>query len=143
MHENYDGKNEIVTISLFLSVCVTGCVGSHLQFFWRKFASRLFKKARRQFGGMPPACHPPSLREKNSFLAGQRRLRRSCRSRERDHVGLLCGDRRERNALRLSNAVLSTQVAVGFHRQRAAVLVAQPPADSRNIDAAFYADRRE
>jgi hypothetical protein len=36
----------------------------------QKFASGSLQKARRQFGGYALACHPPSLREKNSFLPG-------------------------------------------------------------------------
>ena len=50
--------------------------------------------------------------------------RYSCRHRECNHVGLLCRHRRKRHALRLSNAVLASQVAIRFHCERAAVFVA-------------------
>ena len=60
-----------------------------------------------------------------------------------DHVGLLCCDRREAYALRLRDAVLAPQVAVGFHCQRAAVFVSEPAGDGRNVHAAFDAARCE
>ena len=49
----------------------------------------------------------------------------------------------ETNAPRLREAVVLTQVAVGFHTQWAAVLVSKPTRNSGNIDAAFDANGRE
>src|SRR6266536_5467032 len=93
-------------------------------FFIQKFASGSLQKARRQLGGIHPGLLPRLVREKNSFLRGSAASSTSSRNRECDHVGLLCCDRREAHALRLSNAVLAPQVAVGFHCQCAAVLMA-------------------
>jgi len=39
--------------------------------------------------------------------------------------------------------MLVAQVAVGFHPQRAAVLMAEPPGDCRNVHASFNAARGE
>ena len=52
-------------------------------------------------------------------------------------------NRREAHALRLRDAVLAPQMAVGFHCQRAAVFMSEPARNSRNIHAAFDAARRE
>ena len=49
----------------------------------------------------------------------------------------------ETHALRLRNAVLAAQVAIGFHCQCAAVFVSKPARNSWNIDAAFDAARCE
>ena len=64
-------------------------------------------------------------------------------SRKCDNVGLLGGHSGERHPLRLRNAMLTSQVAVGFHCERAAVLVAEPAGHRWNINAAFDANGRE
>jgi hypothetical protein len=68
----------------------------------------------------------------------------SCRCREWNNMAIANALRRgECHALRLRNAVLAPQMAVGFHCQRAAILVSKPARDSRNIDTAFDAARGE
>lgn len=55
----------------------------------------------------------------------------SCRRREGNHIGTLGGKAREANVLRLGNAVLPAQVAVGFHSQcRNARAASDPNANS-------------
>jgi hypothetical protein len=83
----------------------------------------------------------PSRPEKRITFASKGAKARSCRDRKRDHVSLLCHSWREGHTLRLSNAVLTPQVTVGFHCQRAAVLVSKPARDGWNIHAALYAPR--
>ena len=60
-----------------------------------------------------------------------------------DNVGFFRRNRRECYTLRLSDAVLAAQVAIGFHSQRAAVFVSKPPGNGRNVHAAFDAARCE
>ena len=50
---------------------------------------------------------------------------------------------RKANALRLRDAVLAAQMAVGFHCESAAVFMSKPARNSRNINAALDAPRRE
>lgn len=49
----------------------------------------------------------------------------------------------EKNLRRLSSAVLLSEMAISLHRQRAAVRVAEPSRDRRNIDAGLDAAGRE
>jgi hypothetical protein len=51
-----------------------------------------------------------------------------CHRGERNDLGLLRGDRSETHLQRLRNTVLPAQVPVGFHRQRAAILMPEPSA---------------
>ena len=92
---------------------------------------------------LTPQRVPHPFQEKELLFMRQRRFPSSCRCRECDHVGLLCCDRREGHALRLCDAVLAAQVPVGFHCQRAAVLVSKPARNGRNVHAAFDAARCE
>ena len=47
--------------------------------------------------------------------------------------------RREIDELRHAGGMLVAEVAVNFHRQRAAVFVAEPSGDGRNVNAALNA----
>ena len=77
------------------------------------------------------------------FVLLHSRFPELCDCRKCDNVRLLYRGWRERDALRLRNAVFTPQVAIGFHRQRAAVFVSKPAGNSRNVHAAFDAARCE
>src|SRR4030095_3345391 len=76
------------------------------------------------------------------FCAASRPGSRLC-VRKRDDVGLFSRNWRECHTLRLSDAVFAPQVAVGFHCQRAAILVPEPARNGGNIDARLNAAGRE
>ncbi len=67
----------------------------------------------------------------------------SGRRRERNHFRIACWESCKADPLCLGDAVLSAQVAVGFHRQRAAVLVSDPAGDGRDINATLNAGSGE
>ena len=58
-----------------------------------------------------------------------------CRCRKCDQIRLPCRNGRERDALRLRDAVLAPQMAIRFHRQSTAVFVSKPARNGGNIDA--------
>src|ERR1044072_3366171 len=60
-----------------------------------------------------------------------------CRRPECDDISLLCPKRHETYLLRRCDAVFAPQVAVGFHRQGAAVFVSEPARNSWNVHATF------
>lgn len=75
------------------------------------------------------------------LLASSRAKGRSCRGSEWNNISFLCYIRCEAYLLRLRNAVLTPQVAIGFHRNCPAVFVPEPTRDSRNVHARFDAAR--
>ena len=94
------------------------------------------------FGLVCPQGGYPLARKKElhfTWLHGQ--VSELCRCRKGDHIALFCRNRRERDALRLCDAVLAPEVAVGFHCQRAAVFVSEPPGNGRNVHTTFNAAR--
>jgi hypothetical protein len=74
----------------------------------------------------PCRVHLQFCQKKELLFVRQRRFPKSCGRRECNHIRLLCCDRRKGHPLRLGDAVLTPQMAVSFHRQRATVLVSKP-----------------
>src|SRR5215472_8452144 len=62
---------------------------------------------------------------------------------KRDHVRLFHGNRRECYSLSLGDTVLAPQVPIGFHCQRATVLVSKPTGNGWDVHTAFDATRRK
>jgi len=82
-----------------------------------------YKKDGVSFGGSSTVTATPHRRKKE-FLLLSYQFPNSGRRRKRNNIGVFGDNWREAHLLRLSNAVLSAQMAVGFHCQCAAVLVA-------------------
>src|SRR5882724_9781260 len=114
------------------------CLCFESLFFHPKICERFITKGTPSVWGYAPSpVVSPSAAKKEFFsfpvaLAG---CSKSRRCREGNQFSLLGRNGRERHALRLSNAVLAAQVAVGFHCERAAVFVSEPARNSRNINA--------
>src|SRR6266487_319887 len=96
-----------------------------LFFLSKNLRAVYYKRHGRQFRGSPPVTATPRCRKKE-FLFAELRVSNSGRRRERNNVGVLGDNWREAHLLRLSNAVLSAQVAIGFHCECATVFMSEP-----------------
>src|SRR5512133_1252595 len=131
----------LMPVSLFF-VLLLSCRGEvRFPFFLAENFRGVIVKATAYSGGVRCAYRHPIKKE--LLVVRQRRFPNSYRRRECDHIGLICCDRHEGNALRLSNAVLTPQMPVRLHCECAPIFVSKPARYGRNIHTAFDAARRE